>query len=155
MNLSYPVIVVPAVHLRLSLICFFQMTNWAAAPIGRSFTAIQLRTTWWHQWGRGILKNDYSVGVTTVTASINAETASYLLIPLDLAFTGHQPLREAESDYHHCRRCAQRGRENLDTSQVSETHFRINLYSMWICLSFVLVALLHPFWMNQNHYSLF
>lgn len=29
---------------------------------------IQLRTTWWHQWRRQILKDDSSVGVTTVTS---------------------------------------------------------------------------------------
>lgn len=30
---------------------------------------IQLRTTWRRRWGRGILKNDSSVGVTTVTGA--------------------------------------------------------------------------------------
>lgn len=43
------------------------MTHWAAAPYRAIGSHIQLRTTWWHQWRRGILKNDSSVGVTSVT----------------------------------------------------------------------------------------
>lgn len=71
---------------------------------------------------------------------INTETESYLLIPLDLALTGHQPLREAESNYHNCRRCFEAGKEeNLDTSQVSLALFRITNKEN---LFFVVVALL-------------
>ncbi len=104
------------------------MTNREAAPIERSFITSSCarlgdingdERSWkmtpalvWRQW----------------TVSINAETEGYLLIPLDLAFTGHQALREAESDLHNRQRCSQVGKEeNLNIFQVSLARFRINL----------------------------
>lgn len=47
---------------------FFFNDNSGRGPYKAIIHHIQLRTTWWHQWGRGILKNDSSVGVTTASS---------------------------------------------------------------------------------------
>lgn len=100
-------VVVPAVYLKLRRLFVFHTTNWAAAPIGRSFA-----TSSWHDLvtsagDEGSWKMTPALVWRQWPISINAGTESYLLIPPDLAFTGHQPLQEAESNYHHCRQCAQ------------------------------------------------
>lgn len=61
--LSYPVI-------NKTFICLFvfSIDSSGRGPYKAIIHHIQLRTTWWHQWGRGILKNDSSVVVTTASS---------------------------------------------------------------------------------------
>ena len=151
MNLSYPVIVVPAVHLRLSFICFSNDKLGSGPyraiihchPVAHDLvTSMGTRDPekWLQRWC-----DDSDGKYKCWDGKLSAHTSRLGLYGSPTAARGWEQLSSLS---------AQRGRENLDSSQVSQAHFRINLYSMWICLSFVLVAVLHHNWMNQIHYSL-
>lgn len=100
---SYPVIAAePAVHLTFRRWFCFSNDKLGSGPYRAIIHRIQLRTTWWHQCGRGILKMKPALVWRQCSVSINAETESCLLIILVLAFTGHLLLTEAEINYHHC-----------------------------------------------------
>lgn len=80
----------------------FQMTNRATVSMGRSVATSSCARLGDISGNEGSWKMTPALVWRQWPVSINAERGSYLLIPPDLAFTGHQPQREAENNDHHC-----------------------------------------------------
>lgn len=132
-----------------TFICF-SIDRLGSGPY-RAIIHIQLRTTWWHQRGRAILKNDSSPGVTTVSSKYKCWDGKLSAHTSRLGLYGSATAARdwEQQSYLLAVRSAEAGKEeDLDTSQVSLAHFRgTTQQSKRVYLLCVFVVLLCHIWL--------